>query len=465
MDTEEFIKPFRIYKDSQIIDISSQTGYKYSEFNEEAELISSEIKTLAIPLYSIVLIYKVSSTINSLLFFYASLKSGFIPFIVETEEIEDLEDLKYSAVICDYELNNITHNSVKQVIYRGNIYYKCNEECFLGTEEDFIVATSSKSTSSVSKKILLGKKQTLFNIKSNINSLSIKHSDKTLILLPLSYCYGLIAQFLSHISVGADIFIAPKVVGVIQLQTLLIKFKISTLFLTPLLARLVLIYNKTPINNVLRYATLGGDKPSASTILKIQNLLDCTIFGTYGLGEAGPRVATNKFNSDHIKNNKISLGNLNTGIHATIIPNQEYEAKTNISGVGYLKIFTQSVYIGYIEGNKLIRPESNEYIITKDIVYKQNNEYYLLGRENEYIVKNNKLYWFQEFKSHFYNNPNILKVIIKKQMNYILDITVFYKCLHDITLEIEDSFLSKYKLEKDIDYKLHIIKYQYNQYK
>ena len=89
----------------------------------------------------------------------------------------------------------------------------------------------------------------------------------------------------------------------------------------------------------------------------------------------------------------------------------------------------------------------------------------MLGRENEYIVKNNKLYWFQEFKSYFYNNPNILKVIIKKQENNVLDITVFYKNLYDITLEIEDSFLSKYKLEKDIDYKLHIIKYQYNQYK
>ena len=355
MKIEEFIKPFEMYKNSQIIDISSQTEYKYSEFNEQAELISSEIKTLAIPLHSVVLIYKVSNTVKSLLFFYASLKSGLIPFIIETEEIEDLDDLKYSAVICDYELNNMMHNSIKKVISKGNIYYHCNEECFIGTEEDFIVATSSKSTSSISKKILLGKKQTLFNIESNRKALSIVHSDKTLILLPLSYCYGLIAQFLTHISVGANIIIAPKILGVVQLQALLEKYKISTLFLTPLLARLILIYNKSKIKNVLRYATLGGDKPSASTILKIQNLLECTIYGTYGLGEAGPRVATNKFNLDYVNNNKISLGNFNAGIHATIIPSLKYETKTNIPGIGYLKIFTQSVYIGYIEGNKLNR--------------------------------------------------------------------------------------------------------------
>lgn len=465
MKIEEFIKPFEVYKDSVITDVSSQIVYTYNEFNEKADLLCSEIRKLPIPLHSVVLIYRFSSTMRSLLYFYASLKSGLIPFIIETEDIGDLDDLKYSAVICDVELSYISVRSTMQPLQDGIIYYDCNRECFIGTDSDFIVATSSKSTSSVSKKILLGKQQTLFNIESNKKALSIVHRDKTLILLPLSYCYGLIAQFLTHISVGADIIIAPKVLGVMQFQCLLDKYEISTLFLTPLLARLLMVYNKRKVRNDLRFATLGGDKPSKSTVLGIQNLLGCPIYGTYGLGEAGPRVATNKFCEGNIDADKLSLGIFNEGINASIIRSHEYEVITNIPGVGYLKIFTQSVYVGYIEGNILKKPESQLYLITKDIVYERDNEYYLLGREDEYLLKNNKLYWFQEIKSHFYDNPNILKVIIKKQKNDVLDITIFYKNLCDSTPEIESSFLSKYQLQKGIDYSLKIIKYEYNHYK
>lgn len=463
MSCNDFFRPFMEFKESCIIDVSTKSHYTYNVFFQKVMNISSELFMAKLTPRSIVLIYKISNPFESILAFFACLKSDLIPFIVDTEDIKNISDLKYKAIITNSIISStktlpITLNSISGVV----VYEMDSEDYYKGNENDFIIVTSSKSTSTVPKKILLGAKETLFNIESNRKSLPILKDERTLVLLPFSYSYGLIAQFLTHLFVGTDIIIAPRIVGVIQLKTIIHDYDITNIFLTPLLARLILIYNNTFINNNLRFVTLGGDKPCQSTINGVRSLFDCEIYGTYGLAEAGPRVATSKLN---IEKTKVDIGQINPGIEVSIVEDEKYREITKIKAIGYLKIYTPSIYLGYIQGSSLCKPESSEFIMTKDIVYYSDNTYCLLGRDNEYIMIGSKLYWFQDFKSFFYNNPNVLKVKIQKDTDSKLIFTIFYKSKDSVNFDMEDSFNSYFGIKKDLDYSLTVVGYQYNQYK
>lgn len=387
----------------------------------------------------IVLIYKTSNPFDSILILFACLKAKKIPFIVETEDLEELTDLKYKYIICGSPQPKLEIMPVSLKTKSGILLYDVNNnDYYIGNDNDFIVVTSSKSTSTVSKKILLGFRETLSNIESNRQSLPIEKEDKTLVLLPFSYSYGLIAQFLTHLFVGADLVIAPKVIGVMQLKTILQKYQITNVFLTPLLARLILIYNNSPIENDLRFITLGGDKSSESTVNSIRNILNCRIYATYGLAEVGPRVATYEFDSS---NKPIDIGRINKGINVTVVENKQYKELTNLNSIGYLKVHTPSVYLGYINGNQLRKPKSNKCLLTKDIVYHKDGKYYLLGRDNEYIIINSTLYWFQEFKNFIYNNPKVLKVKIEKDDKDKLHFTIFCKSKGNVTVDFENTLI------------------------
>lgn len=463
MSCSIFFKPFMEFKNSRIIDVSTKSDYTYDVFFNKVLVISGELSSVKLPPKSIVVIYKINNPFDSILLFFACLKNNLIPFIVETEELTEISDLKYKAIITNgaiptENIISITLSTIPNI----TVYNMNYENYYKGRKNDFIVVTSSKSTSVTSKKILLGAKETLFNINSNKKSLPILKNDRTLVLLPFSYSYGLIAQFLTHLFVGADIIIAPKMIGVIQLKSIIRDYSITNIFLTPLLARLILVYNNASIESNLRFVTLGGDKPCQSTISGISSLFNCRIYGTYGLAEAGPRVATAELN---IENDRVDIGRINQGIEVAIVENEKYKKMTMLETIGYLKIYTPSIYLGYIQGNRLCKNDSSGFILTKDIVYYSDGKYYLLGRETEYIIIDSQLHWFQDFKSFFYNNPNILKVKIQKSPENKLMFTIFYKNGNGAKFDMEDSFSSYFGLKKGLDYSLKTIEYQYNQYK
>lgn len=463
MSCNDFFRPFMEFKESCIIDVSTKLYYTYEGFFQKVMEISSELSTIKLTPRSVILIYKISNPFESILAFFACLQSDLIPFIVDTEDLKDLSDLKYKTIITNGIISSIetlpvTLNSISGVV----LYDIDSEGYYKGNENDLIVVTSSKSASTVSKKILLGAKETLFNIESNRKSLPILKDEKTLVLLPFSYSYGLIAQFLTHLFVGTDIVIAPRIIGIIQLKTIIHDYGITNIFLTPLLARLILIYNNTCVNNNLRFITLGGDKPCQSTISGVRGLFDCEIYATYGLAEAGPRVATSKLG---IEKSEVDIGQINSGIEVSIVEDEKYRKITNIKAIGYLKIYTPSIYLGYIQGNNLCKPESSEFVMTKDIVYYSDNKYYLLGRDDEYVIIGSNLHWFQDFKSFFYNNPNVLKVRIQKDIDNKLFFTIFYKSKDGVDFDMEDLFDSYFSIKKEIDYSLTVVGYQYNQYK
>lgn len=465
MNNIGFLQPLIDYPSSIIIDDTSSISYSYKEFYKLILHTSSNLENHLLEKNSIIVIYGYRNSFFTMLLFFACIKNKLIPFIVEAGNLSNIKDLKFNALLSQDSLKFKDYTNVKQYHFEyGNLYTNFHKVIYIGNDNDLVIVSSSGSTSKTPKKILLGKKQTLNNIKSNQQALSISKKDKTLILLPISYSYGLIAQFLSHFFSGAGIIFADKSLGILQLPSLLKKYKITNIFMTPLLSRLLLFYNQNLnfIENNLKFITIGGDKPYKEGIEKLLKVFQCPIFGTYGLAEAGPRVASNKFK---LSNNLcLSLGSINPGISVKIINNKKYQKICKTENIGFLLINTPSIYLGYIKGNILQKPKSKMNLKTKDICTYENEKLIILGRDNEYIKHNEKIIWFYDVGKHFYNNSHVLKVKITKNIKDKLDIKIFYRS-NIIIEEFKDILFRKYHLKKDLDYSIHLIEFNSSQYK
>lgn len=465
MSINKFIQPLFDFPTSSIINEIENKSYSYQEFYTEILRIEYEFENLRIEKNSIVVIYGYRSSFKTLMLFFFCIKNDLIPFIVEQGNLSYIDDLNFNILITTESLIFKKEREIKKTEFEFcKVYQNFHKDLYYGSSNNFAIVSSSGSTSKVTKKILLGKKETLNNIKSNQKALSLTDNDTTLVLLPISYSYGLIAQFLSHFLLGSDIVLTDKTLGIIQIPSLLKKYNITNLFMTPLMSRLFFHYNKkiNTVKNNLNFITIGGDKPNKEGVEKIQNVFQCPIYSTYGLAEAGPRVATKKVNLNDVLT--FELGNPNPGIKINIIENEKYQKLCGTDQVGYLNIETPSIYLGYIIGKTLQKPISKNVLKTKDICVKDNEGMQLLGRDGDYIIKKDKIIWFYEIGNNFYKNLNVLKVKIKKETQNKLNIMVYHR--NQITTnDFSKTLLNKYGLTKNLEYSINLVEFNNSQYK
>jgi acyl-CoA synthetase (AMP-forming)/AMP-acid ligase II len=469
MNKNLFLKPLIDFSDSIIIDATQDKVYSYIDFYTSFQPISQKLIKSDLPINSIIVIYGFKNAFDTLKLFYACLQANYIPFIVEAGNLENNNDLAYAAIFTSVSFTNKEEYEPILTIEDNTaitLYKRKFEILFIGHENDFIIISSSGSTEGTPKKILLGASQTIHNISANQKALGVVKDDVTLIILPISYSYGLIAQFLTHVFSGSKIILGDRTLGILQLPQMLMKYSVTTLFLTPLLSRLVLYYNQntTTLTNKLRFLTLGGDKPIAKTVAKIEKLFATPIYGTYGLAEAGPRVATNKNISALGAGQSYSIGAANPGVETYVSVCETYSTLQNRNNVGYLSILSPSIYIGYIKGAGIVHPESTSLLKTKDIAYMENNQIYILGRENEYIECKERIIWFHQIAEQLYNDPSVLKVKIEKEANNILNIKIYHRNTASYQ-DLIDVLKTNFDLMWKRNYMIEFIEFSNNQYK
>lgn len=467
MNNKNFLQPLKMYKTSLIVDVVEDKEYCYSDFSRLIDCVSEEIELYGLTKHSIVIIYGYRNAFKTMLLFFSCIKIDLVPFIVEYGNFDKLQDLKFNAVISEqYKDFNLYKNLQVVPLSQGYLSYNFNKDIYIGSTNDLVIVSSSGTTSAIPQKILLGNRQTIFNIHSNKEALGLNELDTTLVLLPLSYSYGLIAQFLTHLFAGANIILADKVLGILQIDLLLKKYSVTNVFMTPLLARLLIYYNHHCFSykNNLRFVTIGGDKPHVPTLNKLHDLLGCEIYGTYGLAEAGPRVATNKFDLTTLKNNGLSIGQINPRISVSIQKSTKYQKICGLTEIGHLKVNSKSIYLGYIQGNKLQKPKSDSSIKTKDICTLIDNKIVLLGRENQYVFHNGNILWFNQLSQHFYEDAHVLKVKIKKNIQNQLNIVVYHRNVDSVN-DLKESFEAIYDFKYDSNYVLELVEFNNTQYK
>ena len=467
MNKEAFFNPFKEHQDSVIVDATQSKSYTYAEVYGQIADIASGIEKLQIAKHTIIVIYGYKNPFKSLLLFFSCLKCDLIPFIVEAGGLSKITDLKFNGMISEAPItDSLTENADLQIIQDAHLYYNIHDHVYVGDENDLLVVSSSGTTEGMPKKILLGKEQTIANIRSNREALSVTKEDATLILLPVSYSYGLIAQFLTHFFAGAKIVLGERLLGILQLPQLFQRHQITNVFMTPLLARLILYYyQKIPkIKNNLKFITLGGDKPHLPTFQKIFKLFNCPIYSTYGLAEAGPRVATNKYTEAPAPDWELCIGSVNPGITIKLAASEKYQDKYSDTSIGYLQISSPSIYLGYIKGNELDKPQSDTVLTTKDICIKRDNRLFVLGREGDFIEYKDRIIWFNSLSDELYHAPEILKVNIRKDKDDKLEIGIFHRNKISVP-DIEQALKDKYDLHHGDNYHLKLIEFNNTYYK
>lgn len=220
----------------------------------------------------------------------------------------------------------------------------------------------------------------LQNARMHIASIGLESDDTVGLALPLHFSYGLVAGGFGTLLSGADaVFIDPRRVNA---ERILAGSAVSVFMGTPggLLATL-----GDPVLAVLRILTVGGDVLHAQAASRLLNGMPRgTLYATYGLTEAGPRVATARVDADGLRHfGAVPLGRP--------LPGVELSLASSADGAehGELVIASPTLMTGYLGEEALttsaLTPDGR--LRTGDLFRVQDGEHLFVGRAKRLIVR------------------------------------------------------------------------------
>ena len=402
------------FKSSSIIDVKENKTLKYQEVCSAIAQLKRRFHNVNFEQKIVVFDFYENSLDLVVLFLFILEQKG-IPLILEVSKNQPnlLNDITYFAIIGQKQ----SLLSVSDDYFRsfdtpfGELRINESQLDTPMTEDCSLLLTSSGSTG-IKKIIKCRAAGVLQNIKSNIEALGINEKDRTLICLPIYYSYSLIGQFLSHLVAGADIILAPNRFIPLYLNDVLKKHRPTNFFITPTLVRVLSAYQSHLKFAPLKFVAIGGGYLSKNCFVKFTKQFPCTYYHkTYGITEAGPRVSTYTLAYEEVhafRPNYIGtpIGNVQLSTGSAI---GHYQGQVS----SYLHIKTPSAFLGYLIGTHQYHKASTG-LETSDIVFKQQNEYYILGRATDHFKATGELWRFQIEDILFEEIPGLLKVNIHR---------------------------------------------------
>ncbi len=211
------------------------------------------------------------------------------------------------------------------------------------------------------------------------DSIGLFKSDNIALTLPFHYSFGLIAALLGSLAKGCNIAISDSVslppsswfnmVGATVVNT------------TPIGARALLNCHSN-----FRVLTIGGDLTSPKLASQIIGKFpQAKVFTTYGLTEAGPRVATLKLNEEVLEGKQtLPLGQPIAGVELEMQPD------ANKNNLGELMIRSPYLMAGYFQ-----QPEATmdalgpnrDLLGSGDLFRKEADQYHFVSRRKRMISR------------------------------------------------------------------------------
>ncbi|QRK10457.1 acyl--CoA ligase [Archangium violaceum] len=209
-----------------------------------------------------------------------------------------------------------------------------------------------------------------------------REEDSVLVNLPLYYSYALVAQAFATLLSGGRLVISGPPFNPESYLRLVHEHHITVSSVTPLLVRSLLAQEHLPER--LRVLTVGGDALAAPQVERLLKLRPGgELYLTYGLSEAGPRVATL---AAHLEppHRYTSVGRPLPGTRV------ELEGQ-RIPGQGELLVSSDTLMkrrIGFVEGRKAHEWRAPGLLATGDI-FEIDPQGYLsfIGRLSDFVVK------------------------------------------------------------------------------
>ncbi|MFZ3566533.1 class I adenylate-forming enzyme family protein [Streptomyces sp. BH097] len=161
-----------------------------------------------------------------------------------------------------------------------------------GTYEPGQVLMLTSGTSGMFSACLHAVGSLLRNARRHADAVGVRADDRLLISLPLYYSYAIVAQAMTALVTGAGLVISGPPFNAAAYRETIRRHGVTSSSITPTIARqLIEIGEQLPVP--LRSLAVGGDRIDPEHVAGLLALNPGgELYLTYGLTEAGPRVAT-----------------------------------------------------------------------------------------------------------------------------------------------------------------------------
>lgn len=277
-------------------------------------------------------------------------------------------------------VNIIFFDGTSKNIFLNEYIYK---KFRLRYDENEALVLFSSGTTGKKKGIILSH-NAINNNADNINSYMLLNENSKLYLCRnLSHSSTIVGELLVCLHTGAKLFIGNPMSTPLHLINYINEFNIDILCINSSALKLIGNYLlKNNIDCTLKEIYLSGsilykaDRDFFENIFKQQQ-----IYNVYGLTECGPRISSQKIGFV----DKYSCGKLLPNTEVKIKNNEGFDINTGEIGLIYVK--NNSMFKGYLVGNpKDIVIE--DYFCTNDLGYIKENELFVVGRNDDMIIKN-----------------------------------------------------------------------------
>ena len=354
--------------------------------------------------------------------FLAALQHGAVPFVVnyKLEVLGDLSTLNVRHFLVP-KANATVRRYFKEVPCFAqdefDEHFDCYQNPFAPADPliDTALLVTSSGSSGQAKVVQLTDRGTLANIQANVRALHLHHDDVTAIGLPIGYAYGLVGQLLSHLYVGATVVMLDSLFFLPSLGQAVSRYGITNLFMVPpMIRQLNYLRSQNQFKgdfSTLRFVAVGGNRIEATSVQKAMTLFGCPIVKTYGLAEAGPRVATNPI-TDLDAPTVDSVGMPNRGVQIDIL--DEAGVLLPPYGIGTVRIQSPSVTLGYFNAPDSGKIQAGRSVTTKDIGFVDaDGHLFILGRAGDQFRIGTRQHWFREVENVLYAHFAFLKISLQ----------------------------------------------------
>ena len=263
------------------------------------------------------------------------------------------------------------------------------------TEADLGIMTSG--TTGEPRAILHRLDRILLNAKLHAESIQLTENDRIGIHLPLHFSYGLVASLFGSLIAGLTIYLAPD--SIEEHGSWIEKKGFNIFNTTPVNIRRLLNYSLASLAKI----TIGGDVLDPALALRIKTLYpNLSLYATYGLTEAGPRVFTKELFHSDLMENIIPQGIPLEGISYRIVSGDSSEE-------GELVLKTPTPMLGYFR-----KPEDTSEVLidnevrTSDLFRLKDNQLFFIGRKKRVICRGGEKIHPVEIENHLLKFEDVI---------------------------------------------------------
>ncbi|GHA49493.1 coronafacic acid synthetase [Streptomyces spiroverticillatus] len=238
------------------------------------------------------------------------------------------------------------------------------------------------------------------NARRHAQAVGLREDDTVFVNMPLHFSYALVAQALAALITGARLVLGGPPFTPTRYIDSLRRHDVTVSSLSPSLVRTILAGDHQ-LPSVLRVLTVGGDAlEEVHTRSLLQRQPATELYLTYGLTEAGPRVATLAAHREPDPRLR-SVGLPLPGVHVGIRPQDPVPGRAPDRTEGELVVTTPTALVRHVGPHAdarrgLIAPRT---IATGDIFAVEDGYLYFRGRARDFIIVNGdklSLRWIRE---------------------------------------------------------------------